>query len=89
MAEVAVLTNGVECKRCENRESNRESRRKCDQADLDLLVESVQRLKLIGRTLWEFEDFDKEERGTVAIMLNKEADHIFEVMGSLETRLGE
>jgi hypothetical protein len=39
--------------------------------------------------LWEFETFDKEERGTVAIMLNKEADHIFEVMGSLETRLGE
>ncbi len=79
----------MECKRCENRESNREARRKCDQADLDLLIESVQRLKLIGRTLWEFETFDKEERGTVAIMLNKEADHIFEVMGSLETRLGE
>jgi hypothetical protein len=39
--------------------------------------------------LWEFEDFDKEERGTVAVMLNKEADHIFAVMGSLECRLGE
>lgn len=89
MAEVAVLANGVECKRCENRESNREARRQCDQADLDQLLESVNRIKLIGRALWELEDFDKEERGTVAIMLNKEADHIFEVMGSLECRLGE
>lgn len=89
MAEVAVLTNGVECKRCANREDNREARRQCDQADLDLLLESTQRLKLIGRTLWEFDTFDKEERGTVAIMLNKEVDHIFEIMGSLECRLGE
>lgn len=89
MAEVAVLTNGVECKRCENRESNREARRQCDQADLDQLLESVNRIKLIGRTLWEFDSFDKEERGTVAIMLNREADQIFEIMGSLETRLGE
>ena len=89
MGTQAVLNDITECKRCENRESNRESRRQCDQADLDQLLESVQRLKLIGRTLWEFDSFDKEERGTVAIMLNREADQIFEIMGGLETRLGE
>ena len=43
----------------------------------------------LGRTLWEFETFDKEERGTVAIMLNKEADHVFEIMENLSDRLGE
>lgn len=89
MGATAVLTNGVECKRCANRDDNRETRRQCDQKDLDELLESVNRLKLIGRTLWEFETFDKEERGTVAIMLNKEADHVFEIMENLSDRLGE
>ncbi len=79
----------IENRSCANCDSNRESRRQCDQADLDQLLESVNRIKLIGRTLWEFETFDKEERGTVAIMLNREADHLFEIMGSLECRLGE
>ncbi len=89
MAEEQVLTNVVECKRCANLDSNRETRKKCDQADLDQLLECVGRIKFMGRTLWEFEDFDREERGTLAIMLNKEADHIFEIMGNLSDRLGE
>jgi hypothetical protein len=97
MATQAVLNDIMEGKTekcignrtCANCDSNRESRRKCDQADLDQLLECMGRLKLVGRTLWEFETFDREERGTVAIMLNKEADNIFEIMGSLETRLGE
>ncbi|MDO9582703.1 MAG: hypothetical protein Q7J24_06295 [Desulfomicrobium sp.] len=97
MAMQAVLNEVTEGKveqcignrSCANCDSNSKTRMELDQADLDLLLESVNRLKLIGRTLWEFETFDKEERGTVAIMLNKEADHIFEVMGNLETRLGE
>lgn len=88
MAEVAVLTSGAECKRCECQDSNSRTRKELDQKDLDELLESVQRLKLIGRTLWEFDGFDKEERGTVAIMLRREADQIFETMSSLETRLG-
>ncbi len=89
MAEVQVLAQESNCKRCENRESNRESRRKCDQEDLDLLLESTQRLKFMGRTLWEFDSFDKEERGTLAILINKEADHLFEIMENLSDRLGE
>lgn len=89
MAEQQVLTQAFECKRCVNTEEIRASRRQCDQHDLDQLLESVSRIKLIGRTLWEFDSFDKEERGTLAVMLNREADHIFETMSSLETRLGE
>lgn len=89
MAEEQVLTNGVECKRCANRDENRETRRKCDQEDLDQLLESVNRMKFMGRTLWEFDSFDKEERGTLAIMLQREANHIFELMENLSDRLGE
>lgn len=97
MAEEQVLTAQAESKvetcignrSCANCDSNRETRRKVDQEDLDRLLESVNRLKFMGRTLWEFEDFDKEERGTLGIMLNKEADHLFEIMCNLETRLGE
>jgi len=90
MAETALkIENCVGGRTCANCDSNRETRRQCDQADLDQLLESVNRLKLIGRTLWEFETFDKEERGTVAIMLNREADHLFEIMENLSDRLGE
>jgi hypothetical protein len=97
MAEVQVLAAQAERKAemcvgnrsCANCDSNRETRRKVDQEDLDRLLESVNRLKFMGRTLWEFEDFDKEERGTLAIMLRQEADHIFEIMENLSDRLGE
>jgi hypothetical protein len=89
MAEEQVLTNGVECKRCANRESNREARRKCDQEDLDKLLEITQRLKFIARTMWEMKEFDQVELGTVSLMIGREADDVFEILGSLETRLGE
>lgn len=89
MASTATnLEQVVSGRSCANCDSNSKSREKLDQADLDQLLESVNRLKLIGRTLWEFETFDKEERGTVAIMLNREADQIFETMENLSARLG-
>ena len=78
----------IEGRSCANCDSNSKTREKLDQADLDELVETVGRLKLIGRTLWEFETFDKEERGTAALMLNREADQIFEIMENLSARLG-
>jgi len=74
---------------CANCDSNSKTRQKLDQADLDQLLECTGRLKLVGRMSWEMDGFDKEELGTVAIMLNKEADHIFEIMENLSTRLGE
>jgi lipoate synthase len=89
MAETALkIENCVGGRACANCDSNSESREKLDQKDLDELLESVNRLKLIGRTLWEFETFDKEERGTVAIMLNREAEQIFATMENLSARLG-
>jgi hypothetical protein len=96
MGTEQVLAIGVEGKTeqcvgnrtCANCDNNSKTREKLDQADLDELLESVNRLKLIGRTLWEFDSFDKEERGTVAIMLRREADQIFETMENLSARLG-
>jgi hypothetical protein len=37
--------------------------------------------------LWEFEELDKVDRGTVAIMLSREADAIFATTEALEARL--
>ena len=37
---------------------------------------------------WEMDEFSKEELGTAAIMLNREADQIFETMENLSARLG-
>lgn len=88
MAEEQVLVGGENCKACEAQESNRQSRRKLDQNDLNLLSESVQRITLIGRTLWEFDEMNEVERGTISVMLKREADHIFETVCSLEARLG-
>ncbi len=89
MVEAAIKIEQCQGNRtCENCDNNSKIRMELDQKDLDELLESVNRLKLIGRTLWEFETFDKEERGTVAIMLNREADQIFETMENLSARLG-
>ena len=89
MADTAInIEQCVENRICANCDSNTKTRMELDQKDLDELLESVNRLKIIGRTLWEFETFDKEERGTVAIMLNREADQIFETMENLSARLG-
>ena len=85
----AALTMETTCPRCANREQNREARRGCDQADLDKLLETMQRLRLIARTLWEMKGFDEVELGTISLMIGREADDLFEIMGSLETRLGE
>jgi hypothetical protein len=74
MAEAVVKISEVEGKR-ENLEA-------CDQ-----LTESVQRLKVISRMLWEFEELDKVDRGTVAIMLSREADAIFATTETLEAWL--
>lgn len=89
MVEAAIkIEQCIGNRTCANCDNNRNLRKDLDQKDLDELLESVNRLKLIGRTLWEFETFDKEERGTVAIMVNREADQIFETMENLSARLG-
>ena len=96
MAQNAVLndiTEGkteqfIEGRSCVNCDSNSKTRQKLDQSDLDELLECTGRLKLVGRMFWEMDGFDKEELGTVAIILNKEADHIFELMENLSVRLG-
>lgn len=88
MSSPAILMETT-CERCLNRESNREARRQCDQHDLDEILESVNRLKFIARTLWELDGLDREEKGTVSIMLRTEAEKLFETMCNLETRLGE
>ena len=97
MGNAAVLNDITEGKSeryignrsCANCDCNRETRRKCDQADLDSLLESIQRLNFVSRALWEMKDFDEVELGTVSIMIRKESDCIFELMGNLSDRLGE
>jgi hypothetical protein len=37
--------------------------------------------------LWEFEELDKVDRGTVAIMISRRPDAIFETTEALEARL--
>lgn len=87
MGEAAVKISGVECKRCENQTSNSETRQKLDQADLDLILESINRIKLVSKMLWEFEEMDKIERGTVSLLLDRECAHMEETRESLETRV--
>lgn len=96
MGEAAVKISGVDGKAeryiehrsCANCDCNSKTRMELDQKDLDELLESVQRLKLIGRMFWEMDEFSKEELGTASIMLNREADQIFETMENLSARLG-
>ena len=77
------------CERCLNREDNRESRRRCDQHDLDELTEIVGRLKLISKFVNEVDGLDDVELGTLARMIGNEADGIFTLIETFETRLGE
>ena len=79
MAEALVKIGEVEGKRENSEALNLEA---CGQ-----LTESVQRLKMLARVLWEMEDLDKVERGTLSIMLSREADAIFETTEALEARL--
>ena len=88
MGESAVKISGVECKRCENQTSNSETRRQCDQTDLDLILESINRVKLVSKMLWEFDEIDKIERGTISLLLDRECQHMDETRESLECRLG-
>lgn len=79
MAEAVVKISEAEGKG-ENLEAlNLET---CDQ-----LVESVQRLKMLARMLWEFEEMDKVDRGTLSIMLSNEADNIAMNAATIEARL--
>lgn len=87
MAEAAMLLET--CPRCANREQNREARRQCDQHDLDELTEIMSRLKLIAKMVSQVEDLDDVERGTLARMIGNEADGIFALIETFETRLGE
>ncbi len=84
-----VATCSTERTRCANREANREARRKCDQHDLDELTEIGSRLNLIGKMLAQVDDLDQVERGTLARMIGNEADGIFTLIETFETRLGE
>lgn len=68
--------------------TNEQVREELDQADLDLILESTQAIKFIGRALMELDEVDDVERGTVTWLLNHEANRVFEAMCSLETRLG-
>lgn len=79
MAEALVKIGEVEGKRENSEALNLEA---CGQ-----LVESVQRLKMLARVLWEMEELDKEERGTLSIMLSNETDNIFMITAVLEARL--
>ena len=88
MSSPAILMDTT-CTRCANREANREARRKCDQHDLDELTEIVGRLNLISKMLNQVDDLDEVERGTLARMIGNEADGIFTLIETFETRLGE
>ena len=88
MGSPAILMDTT-CTRCANREANREARRQCDQHDLDELTEIGSRLNLIGKMLAQVDDLDQVERGTLARMIGNEADGIFTLIETFETRLGE
>jgi hypothetical protein len=51
-----------------------------NQDKLDIVVENLQRINLVGRMLWELDDLDKVERGSLAIMLKRETDEIFNTL---------
>ena len=88
MGSPAILMDTT-CTRCANREANREARRQCDQHDLDELTEIMSRLKLISKFVNEVDGLDDVELGTLARMIGNEADGIFTLVETFETRLGE
>lgn len=89
MANTATnLEQVVSGRSCANCDGNSESRQKLDQADLDLILESINRIKLVSKMLWEFDEIDKIERGTISLLLDRECQHMDETRESLECRLG-
>lgn len=78
MAEAVVKISEAEGKGESMEALNLET---CDQ-----LIESVQRLKMLARMLWEFEEMDKVDRGTLSIMLSNEADNIAMNAATIEAR---
>jgi len=59
------------------------------QDSIDLLTESIQRIKLISKMLYQVEELDKVELGTVAIMLSNECDNLYVTSATLELELAE
>lgn len=60
-----------------------------NQESIDLLTESIQRIKLLSKMLWQVDGLDKVELGTLSIMLSNEADNLYMTTATLELRLGE
>lgn len=76
MAEAALRFTEVEGK----------TLKELDQADLDEMLEAIQRIRFVARALWEMDEFDKVETGTISVMLNREADCIAQHMENIEER---
>lgn len=60
---------------------------KC-QESIDQLTESVQRIKLLSKLLWQVDGLDKVELGTLSIMLSNEADNLNMTTAALELQVG-
>ena len=63
-----------------------------NQEALDQLLEVGQRIRLIGKMLWTAEDMgivNKDDLGTVALMLAEQADNLSATLATLELRLAE
>lgn len=59
------------------------------QDSIDNLTESVQRLRLMAKMLWQVDGLDKVELGTLGIMLNNECDNISLQSAALELQIPE
>lgn len=64
MAEAAVKITGIEG----------------NQDLLDAVTENLMRIKLAAKMLWEIDELDDVERGSLSILLNREVDEIFNIM---------
>ncbi len=64
MAEAAVKITGIEG----------------NQDLLDAVTENLMRIKLAAKMLWEIDELDDVERGSLSIMLNREVDEIFNTL---------
>lgn len=63
-----------------------------NQEALDSLLEVGQRVRLIGKMLWTADDIgivNKADLGTVALMLQEQADNLGAILATLELRLSE
>ena len=60
-----------------------------NQESIDLLTESIQRIKLLSKMLWQVDGMDKVELGTLSVMLSNEADNLYTTTATLELQLAE